>query len=277
MEIYGLFGETLGHSLSPEIYNILFKKYNIKGTYSLFEIKKSDFKQSIESAKILGLSGVNVTIPYKIDVIAQLDIVDNSVEKIGACNCVKFSKLEDRIVAKGFNTDYYGVLDAFNYNDVDVVGRDCVVLGSGGASKSVVTLLKDLGANTITIVKREIGDSVDSGNIKYINYQMLENIENSYLLVNTTPIGMYPNISNSPVEKEILKKFEVCFDAVYNPIETKLLREAKESGLKTIDGLYMLVGQAINAFSLYNDIDVSSYDFLEIYNKVLELLWKISY
>ncbi len=267
MEVYGLFGEKLSHSLSPDIFNILFKKYNIKGTYSLFEINKINFKNAINSAKVLNIKGVNVTIPYKIDILEQLDEVDESVKKIGACNCVKFFEGK----AKGYNTDYYGILDAFNYNNVDVKGKDCVVLGSGGASKSVVSLLSDLNAKTITVVTR-VKTLHDTKEIKYITYEELENIGNSYLLVNTTPVGMFPNESESPVDKSFLQKFLVCFDAVYNPLETKLLKDAKESGLVTVNGLYMLVGQAINAFTIFNDTKVLKEDFSNIYREVEKIL-----
>ncbi len=119
MEIYGLFGEKLGHSMSPTIFNILFKKYNIDGTYSLFEIKKENFKNAINSCKTLNIKGVNVTIPYKMDVLSQLDEIDDSVKKIGASNCIKFSNG----VAKGYNTDYFGVLSALKFNGVEVKDR----------------------------------------------------------------------------------------------------------------------------------------------------------
>lgn len=264
MEIYGLFGEKLSHSLSPKIFQILFEKYNIQGTYSAFEIKKENFENAVQSCKVLNIKGANVTIPYKEDVIAQLDEIDDCVKKIGACNCIKF--LDG--IATGYNTDYYGVLNAFNYNNIDVKNKDCVVLGAGGAAKSVITLLKDLGVKRITVVSRDVSDKVSDDIIKYIDYSSLDEVETSYLLINTTPIGMYPNIDESPVSKDFLEKFEICFDAVYNPLETKLLKEAKEIGLVTVDGLYMLVGQAINAFSIFNGISVDKDEFINIYNKV---------
>ncbi len=267
MEVYGLFGEKLSHSMSPAIYKILFEKYNLNGTYSLYEIGKENFPKAINSVKTLGIKGVNVTIPYKEEVLKQLDGLDESVKKIGACNCVKIKDEK----AIGYNTDYFGVLDALNFRYVDVKEKDCVVLGSGGASKSVVALLKDLDAKSIKIVQRS-KNGVDEGIVKYIDYTELKSIDDSFLIVNTTPVGMYPNVTESPISKEILEKFEVCFDAVYNPIETKLLKEAKELNLVTIDGLYMLVGQAIKAFKIFSDVEVDKNDFLSIYKEVLVLL-----
>lgn len=267
MEVYGLIGEKLSHSMSPDIFNILFNKYSLKGTYSTFEIDKANFLDTITSLKTLNIKGANVTIPYKIDIIGQLDSVDDSVNKIGACNCIKI----DEGIARGFNTDYYGVKDAFEFNNVDVKDKRCVVLGSGGASKSVIALLQDLNAKSITVVQR-VKDDYKNDYIKYINYDELKDIDNSYLLVNTTPVGMFPNVDKSPVDIEILHKFEVCFDAVYNPIDTKFLVDAKSLELQTIDGLYMLVGQAINAFTIFNGIEVEKEEFISIYKEVLSLL-----
>ncbi len=268
MEIYGLLGEKLSHSMSPYIFKILFKKYNINGTYSLFEINKSNFDNAIVSAKTLGIGGVNVTIPYKIDIINQLDIVDDSVKKIGACNCIKF----DENGANGFNTDYFGALKALQINDVNVKDKDCVILGSGGASRSFIVLLNELGAKSIKVVQR-VKHFEDKGIVSYIDYDEFKKIEKSYLLVNTTPIGMYPNILESPVDDQI-KNFEVCFDAVYNPIETKFLKDAKVHNIKTIDGLYMLIAQAIKAFNIFSNIEVSDSQLMSIYAEVSELLEK---
>ncbi len=267
MEVYGLLGEKLSHSMSPAIYKILFEKYKLKGTYSLYEINKNNFENAVNSVKTLGIKGVNVTIPYKEDVLKQLDEIDLSVNKIEACNCVKITDGK----AKGYNTDYYGVLAALNFHNVEISGKDCVVLGSGGASKSVVALLKDLNAKSIKVVQRQ-KKGTDEGIVTYIDYSELVYQRELFLVVNTTPIGMYPNVSESPITKEVLKNFEVCFDAVYNPIETKLLKEAKELGVLTIDGLYMLVGQAINAFEIFSEIEVAKNDFLTIYEEVLALL-----
>ncbi len=267
MKKFGLFGEKLGHSMSPYIFKLLFDKYDIVGTYSLFEIEKECFDKAISSAKILGINGINITIPYKTDIISQLDEVDESVEKIGACNCVSIKNN----IAKGFNTDYYGVLKAFNYHDIIVKDKDCFILGSGGASKSVVALLKRFGASNITIVQR-VKNQQDNEFIKYIDYEELKNIEKGYLLINTTPVGMYPDIEKSPVDQEIIEKFDVLFDAVYNPIDTKFLNIGRRCNKKVIDGLYMLVGQGIEAFSIFNEIKVEEKEFINIYKEVKKVL-----
>ncbi len=269
MEAFGIFGEKLGHSMSPAIYKILFEKYNVDATYSIFEIKKENFHNSISSCKTLNIKGVNITIPYKHDVISQLDELDDSVKKIGACNCVKFTDGK----TKGYNTDYYGVLRSLKFFDVDIKGKDCVILGSGGASKSVITLFKDLGAKSIKVVQR-VKSNEDYDNISFIDYSELDKIESAYMLVNTTPVGMYPNSDNSPVGSEIVAKFEVCFDAVYNPLETELLKMATEKGLVVINGLYMLVGQALDSFTIYTGIEVSNDDFTYVYREVEAILRK---
>lgn len=268
MEIYGLFGETLGHSLSPEIFKILFKMFNIKGSYNLFEITKDNFKNAVNSAKVLNVKGVSVTIPYKEDVISQLDILDSSVEKIGACNCVKF----DDGLAYGYNTDYYGYGDSLKLNGVFVEGKDVVVLGDGGAAKSIIQYFKDENAKSITIVSRKKYNS-DDEKIKIIGYDELSNIEKSYLVVNTTPIGMYPNVDKSIISNDILSKFSVASDIVYNPLETLFLQKSREEGLICVNGLYMLVGQAICAWKIFTGLEVTNEEFKTIYNEV-ELILK---
>lgn len=267
MEIYGLFGEKLGHSLSPDIFKMLFDIFDIDGTFNLFEIKREDFKNSIISAKTLNVSGVNVTIPYKEDVINLIDDLDDSVKKIGACNLVTFKDKK----AKGFNTDYYGFLDSLKRNDIIVNNKDVVMLGYGGAGKSILQALLDSGASSITIVSRR-DINIYEEKVKVINYDSLNSVNNSYLLVNATSVGMYPDVDNSPVPKEFISKFEVCLDIVYNPVKTKLLKEAQCIGLKTVNGVYMLLSQAVYGFKIYTGLEVSEDDYLKIYNHLIKKL-----
>lgn len=273
MKTLGLFGEKLGHSLSPEIHQVIFNELNIKGTYGLFSIKKEDFHKSIDSIKTLGISGVNVTIPYKIDVMEYLDEISEDARKIGAVNTVKVQG--NRTI--GFNSDYYGFGDMLYKGNVTVKGNSFYILGAGGAAKGIVQYLKDNEASEIVLVsrnKKKALETFTNGGVKAIDYEELKSAKNQYCVINTTPLGMSPKVNESPVDKSILKEFKVAMDIVYNPVETLFLKEAKELGLVTVDGIYMLVGQAIKSQEIWNDIVIEKWLLDKIYVHIRSILEK---
>ena len=248
MNSYGLLGEKLGHSLSPDIHEEIFKKLNIKGSYSLFEVSKDNIDNVIPSIKVLGISGINVTIPYKNEVMKSLDDISKEAQEIGAVNTISVN--DGKTI--GYNTDYFGFGEMLKRFNISCKNKNIVILGAGGASKAVVQYNKEF--------------------IKVISYEELEDIKDAEIIVNTTPCGMYPNIDSMAINKEILKNYKTAVDIIYNPIETMFLREAKKLGLKTVDGLYMLVGQAIKAEEIWNNTKLKDSDIEEIYMKVSKLL-----
>lgn len=267
MKSFGLFGEKLSHSLSPEIHRIIFEKLNIKGTYNLFEIKKENFYKALDSVKTLNIKGVNVTIPYKEDIIKQLDFVSSEAKRIGAINTVKI--VDDK--AFGYNTDYYGFGYMISKGDITIKNNDFYVLGAGGAAKAVISYLEDNKAKSINLVSRNkesAKESFKNFNINVIDYKALEG-EKGHCIINTTPVGMYPKIDFLPVDKGIIGNFSFAMDIVYNPLETKFLKMAKELGLKCVDGLYMLVGQGVKAEEIWNDIKIND-EILDIIYKTLK-------
>ena len=143
--LYGLLGEKLIHSYSPEVHNMIFKNLNINGSYSLINTKKSELKNTINALKEKGVIGVNVTIPYKIESMKYLDRVSKEAQKIGAVNTIYFSR--DGIL--GYNTDYYGFLSLIEKNSINVCGSKALILGTGGASKAVYHALIDKGVNEV--------------------------------------------------------------------------------------------------------------------------------
>ena len=270
MKSFGLFGEKLGHSLSPEIHRIIFKEQDIKGTYNLFEIKKENFNKAIDSAKTLNISGVNVTIPYKEDIIKQVDCISPEAKRICAINTVKF--LDDKTY--GYNTDYYGFGYMISKGNITIKDNDFYVLGAGGAAKAVVSYLEDNKAKSINLVSRNKEEAIKkftSFNINIIDYKELES-KKGYCIINTTPVGMYPKVDFSPINKEIIANFSFAMDIVYNPLETKFLKMAKDLGLKCVDGLYMLVGQGVKAEEIWNDIKINDEILDVIYNEVKNIL-----
>lgn len=266
MEFYGLVGEKLSHSLSPEIHNSIFKELSIEAAYKLFEIPKEDLSNLSVALKVLKIKGVNVTIPYKKEVMELLDFISDEAKKIGAVNTI----LLDKGYLKGYNTDYYGFKKMLEINNIEVRDKVVAVLGNGGAAKAIITYLLDEGVNKLYLVSRSPEDSkAEDNRVKLISYEELENITGD-VLINTTPVGMYPKVNESPVSKEIIEKFNILVDIIYNPGETKFLSIGKALGKKVCGGLYMLVGQAVKAEEIWQDREIDN----SIVNNIYEELKK---
>ncbi len=247
---YGLIGERLGHSFSKEIHARL-GDYE----YRLCEIKKEDIDSFMKQRDFLG---INVTIPYKEAVIPYLDEIDGPAKEIGAINTV--INREGRLY--GYNTDFYGMTRLFEHAGIDASGKRAAILGSGGTSKTAYVVLKSLGADEIIRVSR-------SGRDGAITY---EELYNSYsdvdIIVNTTPVGMYPNIFDSALDLSKFDRLSGVIDAVYNPISTPLVQNARARGIAAEGGLYMLVGQALRASELFTDTSCPSYMLDVIFDAV---------
>jgi shikimate dehydrogenase len=250
--IYGLIGEKLSHSYSPIIHNEILKRINIDGEYVLFEVERGRLKEKINELKYK-VKGLNVTIPYKVEVVEFLDEVSEEAKKIGAINTIDF---KDNLLV-GYNTDYYGfkaMLDVFN---IDIKNKGAVVLGSGGASKAVIHSLLDNGIGEVVLVSRDkIRVEVRFKGIKCIDYSELKHLRNYDYIINCTPVGMYPNIDFSPVDKDILQNYSVAIDLIYNPTKTLFLKKAEEIGIKAVNGLYMLVAQAVKSEEIWNGVNI---------------------
>ncbi|SKA82658.1 shikimate dehydrogenase [Clostridium sp. USBA 49] len=261
-KLYGLLGGKLSHSFSPEIHSIIFEKTNTDAYYHLFEIKKEDIKHAVKALQVLGVAGVNVTIPYKVEIMEFLDEISIEAKKIGAINTIVFKDNK----TYGYNTDYYGfgmTLDKFNVNVKD---KKIVLLGTGGVSKAIVQYLYDNNAKEITYVTRDKNKFCGNKN-KIIDYNELNNIKNQDIIINCTPCGMFPNIEESPVNKEIFENYTTAIDLIYNPKETKFLKYAYEKKLKTINGLYMLIAQAVKSQELWMNKKIEKKVVDEVYEK----------
>ncbi|WP_300351498.1 shikimate dehydrogenase [Clostridium sp.] len=267
MKIFGLIGEKLGHSMSPYIHNKIFNHNKINGVYNLFSVSQKNKNNIVESLKNLGISGCNVTIPYKEVVMEQLDFISEEAKKIGSVNTILLSDGK----AYGYNTDYYGFGKMLERKDVKTHGNSFFVLGAGGASRSVLKYLEDNGAKKIVLVSRDKEKAkrrFKNFNVDFMGYDELNSIEKEFAIINTTPCGMYPNVDTMAISREVLKKFNVAIDIVYNPLETKFLKNGKELGLKTVNGLFMLVGQGVKANEIWNGIKVEKSTEEEIYNEL---------
>lgn len=248
MKFYGLIGEKLTHSLSPNLHKTIYQRTGINAAYKTFPCSGDKIPELIESLKLLSISGANVTIPYKETVMPFLDHIDSNAKKLGVVNTI----LNENGYLKGFNTDYEGFGVLFERRGWQLSNKSVTVLGTGGSSKMVVQYLKDHGVSSITLISRTPKDNPLTGLVTYATYEELPAIKGDYL-INTTPVGMYPNGGVSPITDEIAQHFGVFIDLIYNPLETVFLKQARSLGKPAVNGLEMLIGQAIKSIEIWED------------------------
>lgn len=231
---YGLIGEKLGHSFSREIHNLL-----ASYTYDLKELPKNELDTFMKSRNF---KGINVTIPYKESVIPYLDEIDEAAKAIGAVNTIV--NREGRLI--GYNTDFYGMRELLLSRSIRIEKRFVAVLGTGGTSKTACAVAKSLGASRIVRVSRNPHSDGD------ISYDELEAIKTDIqIIINTTPVGMYPNENCAPLDIDGFSALEGVVDAIYNPLRTKLISDTRARQIRAAGGLYMLVAQAARAAELF--------------------------
>ena len=247
---YGLIGERLGHSFSKIIH-----KRIADYSYELCEIPREGLEKFILGRDFLG---INVTIPYKESVIPLLDEIDEPARKIGAVNTV--INKDGRLI--GYNTDFYGIRDLFSRAGIEASGRKAAILGSGGTSKTARAVLSSLGASEILTVSRSKKD----GAITY--RELTESHSDIEILVNATPVGMYPDILACPVDLANFSRLDGVIDPIYNPINTTLIQRAREMGIKAEGGLYMLVSQAVRSAELFLEAELPSSLTEQIYREI---------
>jgi shikimate dehydrogenase len=245
-KLFGLIGYPISHSWSANYFAEKFRNENISGCqYKLFPLKEiGEFADLINSEQ--DLLGLNVTIPYKEQVIPFLDHLDNSAREIGAVNTIKIIRKEKDVFKKGFNTDVVGFERSIDYFKVEIPDR-ALILGTGGASKAVDWVLRKLGCETKFATRT-------SKNENQITYEELgkSQLDEYPLIINTTPLGMYPHVDEIPeLPYHKLKSNQTLYDLIYNPEETMFLKKGKEKGCKTIGGLYMLQQQAEAAWQIW--------------------------
>lgn len=267
MNRYGLIGEHLSHSFSPILHKIIFKNSHINGEYNLHEVKSEGLKGKVHALKNLEIKGFNVTIPYKLEIMKYLDDISSEAKMIDAVNTLEYK--EGKVI--GHNTDYFGFGALLRNMDIDIKDGRAVILGSGGASKSVYHYLNNNGIEEIIFVSRKPENKKDiHRSINIIDYSSLKNLANIDIIINATPLGMYPKIGESPVDKNILTNCKAAVDLIYNPLETEFLKLAKESGLKTSNGLYMLVAQGIKSQEIWNGVVFDDDFYHKVFKGVLE-------
>ena len=247
--MYGLLGKKLGHSFSKTIHEDLTNR-----EYNLIEI---DELRPFFAER--GFKGLNVTIPYKNDVIPYLDKLSPESSATNAVNTIIFKGGE----LWGYNTDYYGLDKALSYNDISVTNKNIIILGNGSTSRTIKYYCEQNFAKNITILARN-----PKGN-EY-NFTYVDNLKNTDIVFNATPVGMFPNnISDTLVDLNSLPNLISLVDVVYNPLRSNHLIEAEKRGIKTVNGLLMLMYQAIKSIELFHNIHISDQETLKYYRRLL--------
>jgi shikimate dehydrogenase len=278
--ICGIIGDPIEHTMSPVMHNAAFNKLGMDYVYIPFKVQSLELRKAIEGIRGLNLRGVNVTIPHKVAVMQLLDKIDPLAEKIGAVNTI----VNDGGILTGYNTDATGFLQTIKDRDIELAGKKVLLLGAGGAARAIGNILtRERARLTILNRKQELSWAEDlsarlsrsykaevkSGELT--NENLKKAINGIDLLVNATSLGMSAENDQTPVPAELLNADMTVFDIIYNPLPTKLLREAKAAGAKTIDGLEMLVRQGAASFEIWTAIkppvDVMRQSVLSILQK----------
>lgn len=256
---FGIIGYPVGHSLSPQMYKAAFEAAGFPNyNYIPLQIHSAKLYFAVESFKGLDFRGFNVTIPHKTNILKYLDAIDSDAMVIGAVNTV----VNDGGMLTGYNTDVAGFLAALA--EANFLPEDChaVMLGAGGAARAVLWGLCKKRAEFITIGARNL-QKADALAKDFLNYGHVEGfdwnsdefkelMQSADILINTTPLGMFPEVNDMPpVDLKLLPEGALVYDIIYNPVETKLLRTAKELGYPTLNGASMLLLQAQEAYRLY--------------------------
>jgi len=248
---YACIGEHLKHSFSKEIHNEL-------ADYE-YEIKEIASDELESFALKADFKAINVTIPYKELIMPYLYKIDEHASSIGAVNTVvnKNGKLY------GYNTDFYGMSELIRHAGISVLGKKAAILGSGGTAKTATAVLKALGASEILLVSRK----TEIGKISYT--ELYNNHADTEIIINTTPVGMFPSTDASPIDPTRFKSLSGVIDAVYNPLRTTLISRSRELGIPAEGGLYMLVAQAVRASEIFLDTKYPEGELERVYSKIL--------
>lgn len=243
MRVFGLIGHPLSHSFSKKYFEEKFLKLGLSDCiYNLYDIDK------IEKIKVLknveNLVGLNVTIPYKETVLQYLDEMSPEAKQIGSVNTIKCTSNG----WKGFNTDYFGILNTMKSLPLSKV-KSCLILGSGGTSKTAAFVIKELGIDFLTVSRNKTGTG-------FINYSEInsEILRKYNLIINASPVGMYPEVENCPeLPYKLLNENNILFDMIYNPKKTLFLEKGQEKGCITLNGLNALYTQAEASWKIWNE------------------------
>jgi shikimate dehydrogenase len=264
-KLVGLIGWPVEHSLSPAMHNAAFEELGLNWSYVPLAVRPGEVVDAVRGLAALGFAGANVTVPHKQEVIGALDGVEPEAAALGAVNTIVVQRSDGGTGLRGHNTDSTGFVRAVRAAGFEPAGRGALVVGAGGGARAVVYGLLDAGAKEVGVLDVEaqraeslvgdLGGSVGQGKLSVVpatTEALIERADEVDLLVNATPVGMWPQVDGSIWPEGVpMPPGLTVFDLVYNPGETKLLAQARESGARAIGGLGMLVEQGAEAFELW--------------------------
>jgi len=269
-------GYPIEHSMSPIMHNAVIRELKLNYIYLAFKVSPNNLNLAVKGFRAFNIKGINVTLPFKQKIMKYLDDIDPIAQKIGAVNTIK----NDNGNLIGRNTDAEGAKSALINAGYTISGKNILILGAGGAARALTCILaKDI--NRIVIANRTEKRSIKLANELKKNFSikvegkkntisvLKEESKKADILINTTPIGMYPSVEKSPIPAEFLHKDLIVYDIVYNPLETKLMKDATKMGCNTIGGLDMLVNQGALAFEWWTN---KKPNINTMKNKVIEFL-----
>jgi shikimate dehydrogenase len=258
-KVCGIIGEPIEHTLSPTMHNAAFEKLNLDFVYVPFKVKMGMLREAIRGMRNLGIVGLNVTMPYKSTVMQYLDEVDLTARHVDAVNTI----LNEGGSLIGYNTDGVGALNALKENGVALNGKNLLLLGAGGAGKAIAFHTAQKAAKLVILNRtpQKAKKLTEALRKEFKNKEIIckklsaeavkEELKNANILINATSIGMHPNIDQSPVPSRLMKPDLCVMDIVYNPPETKFLKDAKAAGAKVVSGIEMLVYQGAASFEIW--------------------------
>ena len=256
LKTFAVIGDPIDHSLSPTIHNAAYRELGIECTYIAYKVDKGELATGIESLKKIKITGFNVTIPHKIEMMRYLDNVDETCKKIGAVNTV----LNDDGILRGFNTDMDGFLEPIKRKEIQIKNSKIFLLGAGGASRAIIAGFQKEGADNIVIANRtkENGDELarfsnDIGlDATSVQLDAMNELSSKFdFIVNASSLGLKGEKNIIP--SSLMDEQTTVYDIVYKPLKTDLINTAKENNCKIIYGYEMLLGQAIRSFEIWLD------------------------
>ena len=258
--VCAIIGDPVEHSLSPVMHNAAFKELGLNLVYVAFTVTTKELKDAILGARRLGLRGLNVTMPHKNAVMNYLDEVDATAKAIGAVNTI----LSNQGKLIGYNTDGNGAMIALQENGVYPEEKKLVLLGAGGAAKAIayhaaqdvdelviLNRTPEKAKKLAEALRKSFGNKVKGGTLS--STVLKDELETADILVNATSVGMHPNVNSSPVPSSLLRRDLCVMDIIYNPLETRLIADAKSVGAKVVSGLEMLIYQGAVAFEIWTN------------------------
>jgi shikimate dehydrogenase len=256
--VCGVIGDPIAHTLSPIMHNAAFEARKLDYVFLAFRVKSSEISNAVDGMRALNIRGLNVTMPHKSVVMEHLDRIDLSAQLVNSVNTI----LNKENLLFGFNTDGIGALKALKENGVELKGRKILLLGAGGAARAIAyALAKEADELSVLnrtvkpaqilvkLLEKTLNKKVTIGSLSFSDVR--QNLKDSDILVNATSVGMKPYADLSPVPAKLLRRDLAVMDIVYNPLETKLAKEAKAAGAKVVSGVEMLIYQGAASFELW--------------------------